>query len=177
VLFRSVWGSGKDNPFIGSHPMCGNENKGSQYADPTLLSDALCIITPLANTPKAKLNRVVNFWKNLGMRTTQMTPAAHDLSVARVSHLPHLIAAALVLLPTDNDLKVASTGFRDTTRLASGDPEMWRDIITTNRKSITKSLDGLIRASEKLRKLIDTGDEKVIETFLTKAKTRRDDFC
>ena len=171
---RKVWGSGKDNPFVGSHPMAGNENKGPQYATTTLLTNALCIITPLANTPKAKINRVVNFWKDLGMKTMQMTPSAHDLSVARVSHLPHLIATALMLLPTDNDLEVAATGFRDTTRLASGDPEMWRDIITTNRKSIIRAVDELLGVGEKLRDLIDTGDEKAIEKFLTNAKTRRD---
>ncbi len=174
---RKVWRSGKDNPFIGSHPMCGNENKGSQYSDPALLSGALCIITPLANTPKAKLRRVVNFWKNLGMQTKQMTPAAHDLSVARVSHLPHLISTALVLLPTDNDLEVAATGFHDTTRLAGGDPEMWRDIITTNRKSKNKAIDELNTVSKKLRDLVSAGDEKAIENFLIKAKTRRDDVC
>lgn len=174
---RRVWGSGKDNPFIGSHPMCGNENKGPQYAEVALLSDALCIITPLANTPKAKLRRVVNFWKNLGMRTVQMTPSAHDASVARVSHLPHLISAALMLLPTDDDLKVAATGFRDMTRLAGGDPEMWRDIAMTNRKPITKAIDDLINAGEKLRGLIEAGDAKGIEKFLAKAKARHDDLC
>ena len=174
---RKIWGSGKDNPFIGSHPMAGNENKGPQYATTTLLRDALCIITPLANTPKAKINRVVNFWKNMGMQTIQMSPAAHDRSVARVSHLPHLISAALMLLPTDNDIKVAATGFRDMIRLAGGDPEMWRDIATTNRKSIIKAIDELLKAGGKLRELIDTGDEKAIEKFLTKAKIRRDNYC
>lgn len=174
---RKVWGSGKDNPFIGSHPMAGSVNKGPKFSDNHLLSDALCIITPLANTPKAKLRRVVNFWKNLGMRTMQMTPSSHDLSVARVSHLPHLISTALVLLPTDNDLKVAAAGFRDMTRLASGDTEMWRDIVKTNRKSITKAIDELITASEKLRDLISAGDEKTIQNFLIKAKKCRDNLC
>ncbi|MCK5114293.1 MAG: prephenate dehydrogenase [Phycisphaerae bacterium] len=171
---RKVWGSGKDNPFIGSHPMAGNENKGPQHATITLLKDALCIITPLAKTPKAKVQRVVNFWKNLGMQTAQMTPAAHDLSAARVSHLPHLISAAMMMLPADGDLEVAATGFRDMTRLAGGDPEMWRDIVATNRKPIIKAIDELLKAGTKLRTLIDTGNEKAVEKFLAKAKTRRD---
>ena len=165
---------GPGGPFVGSHPMAGNENKGPAYATADLFADALCIVTPTGKTPPAKVRRVERFWKDLGMRTMRMTPAAHDRAVARVSHLPHVLSGLLMLLPSDGDLDVAAAGLSDMTRLSGGDPEVWCDIMMTNRKAIIQSLDKLGSSMHHLRELLDAGDARGIERFFAKAKTRRD---
>jgi len=103
-----------------------------------------------------------------------MSPEAHDQSVARVSHLPHVLAGLLMMLPAEADLDVSATGFRDTTRLAGGDPEMWRDILTTNRQAILDAIDALDGDLKSLRDCIDQGDAAAIEQFLSAARKRRE---
>ena len=154
--------------------MAGNENKGPAHAAADLFADALCVVTPTSKTPPAKARRVERFWKDMGMRTTRMAPAAHDRAVARVSHLPHALAGLLMLLPSDGDLDVAATGLRDMTRLAGGDPEVWRDIMLTNRRAIIDAVDKFSISLARLRAVIDAGDARGIEKFFAKAKTRRD---
>jgi len=165
---------GRGGPFVGSHPMAGSEQKGVRASRADLFTGATCILTPTPATPAGVVRRVRAFWRWLGMRTVEMTPAAHDRALARVSHLPHVLASLLMMLPRTADLDVAATGFRDTTRLASGDPEMWRDILTTNRRPILDAIDKLGKDLEVLRDCVDRGDAPGIEKFLTAAKRRRD---
>jgi len=165
---------GKGGPFVGSHPMAGSEQKGVQASRADLFTGATCILTPTAHSRPSVVRRVGAFWRSLGMRTVQMTPAEHDRTLARISHLPHVLASLLMLLPKDPDLDVAATGFRDTTRLASGDPEMWRDILTTNRRAVLGAIDKLGRDLQGLRDCIENGDAARIEQFLAAAKQRRD---
>lgn len=165
---------GAGGAFVGSHPMAGTEKKGPRFSDPDLLPGAMCILTPTAATPKARVARIERFWADLGMTTCRMTPAEHDRAVARVSHLPHIAAAMLMLIPEDADLNIAATGLRDTTRLAGGDPEMWRDITTSNREQITAALDALDNLSREFRAMLDDGDARTIESFFVRAKQRRD---
>ena len=165
---------GKGGPFVGSHPMAGSEQKGVQASRADLFTGATCILTPTASTRPSVVRRVGALWTSLGMRTVQMTPAEHDRTLARISHLPHVLASLLMMLPKDSDLTVAATGFRDTTRLASGDPEMWRDILTTNRRAVLGALDALDRDLRGLRECIESGDAGRIEQFLAAAKRRRD---
>ncbi|MFB3893555.1 MAG: prephenate dehydrogenase [Phycisphaerae bacterium] len=164
---------GRGGPFIGSHPMAGSEAKGVQFARADLLEGATCVITPTKYTPPRLTRFIEAFWRALGMKVVRMSPAAHDKSVAAVSHLPHALAGLLMLLPRDGDLKVAATGFRDMTRLASGDVEMWRDIILTNRRAILNAIDGFDESLVHLRDVIATGDGRGIENFLKAAKKRR----
>ena len=104
----------------------------------------------------------------------QMTPAAHDRAVARVSHLPHALAGLLMMLPGKGDLAVAATGFRDTTRLACGDPEMWRDVFMANRKPILAAIDAFDESLMQLRDLLELADAPGLEEFFAAAKDRRD---
>ncbi len=168
---RILGGSG---PFIGSHPLAGSERKGVLYARADLFVGATCVLTPTGRTPERLVRRAERLWRGIGMRTVRMTPAAHDRALARVSHLPHLLAGLLMMLPAKGDLDVASTGFRDTTRLAGGDPEMWRDILLTNRKSILDALDTLDDSIVHLRDLLELADAEGIEKFLAAAKKRRE---
>lgn len=164
---------GRGGAFVGSHPMAGNENKGPHFADADLLAGALCVLTPTKHTPEVLTRRAERFWESLGMRTARMSPAVHDRATARVSHLPHALAAALTLVPSPGDLPVAASGFRDTTRLAGGDPEMWRDIMTTNRRAILDALDRLDDQLANLRDLLELADADAIERFFAKAQQQR----
>jgi len=169
---RRILGPG--GPFVGSHPMAGSEQKGVRFSRADLFVGASCIVTPTRDTPPDAVDTIEAFWKTLGMRVVRRTPAAHDRAVARISHLPHLLASLMMLHPGNNDLEVSASGFRDVTRLASGDPEMWRDILLTNRAAVLSALDKFSHETAKLRDLIDAGDGEAIEGFLTRAKTRRD---
>jgi len=160
--------------FVGSHPMAGSELKGPAFARGDLFAGATCILTPTAKTPPAVTGRVEALWQGLGMRTLRMTPATHDRAAARVSHLPHALASLLMRLPKLAELDVSATGFSDTTRLASGDPEMWRDIFLTNRRQILAALDDFDESLMALRDLVELGDPKALERFFTAAKKRRD---
>jgi prephenate dehydrogenase len=171
---RRVLGSG--GAFIGSHPMAGSERKGPAHARADLFAGATCVLTPSAGTPAALVARAQQFWRMLGMKVLRMTPAAHDRAVAAVSHLPHLASALLTLLPRDADLAVAATGLRDMTRLAAGDPEMWRDILLTNRGELIRAIDRLARSLKGARRLVARGDAAAIERFLRRAKDRRDEL-
>ncbi len=167
---------GRGGPFVGSHPMAGSEQKGPAFARADLLADALCVITPTANTPPSLVRKVEKIWKLLGMRTKKMSPADHDQAVASVSHLPHMLASMLVEIPRDEDFAIASTGLRDMTRLAAGDPEMWRDIIATNPKPLLTTLAKMRKQIDRLEKLIKQGNPKTIQKMLDQAKARRDKF-
>ena len=160
--------------FCGSHPMAGSEQKGPNSARADLFAGATCILTPTAKTPTEVARRVRRLWEKMGMRTVVMTPARHDRVVARVSHLPHALAGLLMLLPEPADLDVSATGFRDTTRLASGDPEMWRDIFLTNRAGILRALDDFDGSLRGLRGLVAAGDGRGLEEFFAAARKRRD---
>jgi len=169
---RRILGPG--GPFVGSHPMAGSEQKGVRFSRGDLFVGASCIVTPTADTPSDAVDTVEAFWKTLGMRVVRRTPAAHDRAVARISHLPHVLASLMMLHPGNNDLDVSASGFRDVTRLASGEPEMWRDILLTNRAAVLAAIDKFSADTAKLRDLIDQGDGAAIEKFLTRAKKRRD---
>ncbi|MDP6047216.1 MAG: prephenate dehydrogenase/arogenate dehydrogenase family protein [Phycisphaerae bacterium] len=171
-IARRILGPG--GPFVGSHPMAGSEQKGVRFSRADLFVGASCIVTPTADTPSDAIDAIEAFWKTLGMRVVRRSPAAHDKAVARISHLPHVLAGLMMLLPGNNDLDVSASGFRDVTRLASGDPEMWRDILLTNRAAVLSALDKFSSDTAKLRDLIDQGDGAAIEKFLARAKKRRD---
>jgi len=165
---------GPSGPFVGSHPMAGSEQKGVRFSRADLFAGATCIITPTAATRRDVADAIEAFWESLGMRVVRRSPSAHDRAVARISHLPHVLAGLLMLLPGKNDLDVSASGFRDVTRLASGDPEMWRDILLTNRGAVLAALDRFSADTAALRELIDRGDGEAIEKFLARAKKRRD---
>ena len=165
---------GRGGRFVGSHPMAGSEFKGVAYSRADLFAGATCIVTPTGDTPPDVVAQVERFWQMLGMRTVRMTPSAHDHAIGRVSHLPHALSSLLMLLPSKGDLNVSANGFRDATRLAGGDPEMWRDIFLTNRVAVLGAIEKFSHSLVELRDLIDRADADGIEELLAKAKARRD---
>jgi prephenate dehydrogenase len=165
---------GPRGPFIGSHPMAGSERKGPAHARADLFEGATCILTPTASTPPALVVRARRLWRMLGMKVLRMTPAAHDRAAAVVSHLPHAVSAVLMLLPRDRDLPLAASGLRDMTRLAAGDPEVWRDILLSNRREVLRAVERFARSLARLRDLAARGDADGILRFLQRAQQRRE---
>lgn len=168
--------------FIGGHPMAGGEKMGVSAARADLYANAVCILTPTRKSHAGAVRKLEQFWKMLGARPLRMDAAKHDLLVSRSSHLPHVTAAALaslILNPTQprEQAKLCANGFRDTTRVASGSPEMWRDISLANRKNLSRSLDTFIRDLKQFQSALKKSEAKAIEKFFATAKERRDNWC
>ena len=168
--------------FVGSHPMAGGEKMGVLAAKADLYANAVCVITPTKKSNATAVRKVERFWKSLGARTLRLDAAQHDLLVSRTSHLPHVAAAALASLVLDpkhpkSQVGLCATGFRDTTRIASGSPEMWRDIALANRKNVSQSVDVFVSELKKFQAALKKGDAKTVEKFFSTAKQRRDNWC
>ncbi len=165
--------------FIGGHPMAGGEKMGVGAARAELFEQAVCILTPTAQSNATALSQLDEFWRALGTRVLHMTPLLHDELVARSSHLPHVLAAGLanyVLSPAQppEQPQLCATGFRDTSRIASGSPEMWRDIALANREPLAGAIGEFIGELQKLQNAIAAGDATALENFYQTAKQRRD---
>lgn len=162
--------------FVGSHPMAGSETAGLGAARAGLFQGAACILTPDADTAPAALAKVEAFWQALGCRTAQMEAARHDALVARISHLPHLAAVAATLAsfkPDASMAQFAAGGLRDTTRVASGSPAMWREILLENRLAILPALADLHRATGELLEILEKADEEQLLARLEEAQHLR----
>lgn len=178
-LERMIWPTGAR--FVGSHPMAGSEKTGVANARSDLFEDTVCVVTPTGKTSASALRRVKALWQRVGARTITMPPAIHDDLVARSSHLPHILAGQLVNFVLGagrgkRQAMVCANGFRDTTRVASGSPEMWRDILVANRRRLARVIAGYIAGLRKLRAALLESNQMEIERFLTLAKKRRDEW-
>ncbi len=163
--------------FIGSHPMAGSERQGPDAGSADLFNGKPCILTPEADADPAALTLVRDLWLTLGMRVLVMAAPHHDAQVARISHLPHLLAVLLVdLAARHGSLDVASTGFADTTRIASGDPHIWADVFTSNRDAVLTAIDAFTADLAQARHLIAQGDPAQLLHWLTQSKTTRDNW-
>jgi len=166
--------------FVGGHPMAGKEQVKLEAADPSLFKGKAWILTPTAKTsPKAVL-LISNLINLLGGKIMKMNPKMHDLVVAGISHVPLVVAAALVNAiagEKQNKQKMkecASSGFRDTTRIASGDPQLGVDMFTTNKKAVLTMLSAFKKSLGRLEKNIKAGNSKAIGSEMKKAKAFRD---
>jgi prephenate dehydrogenase len=161
--------------FVGAHPMAGSEKTGVEFARADLFEEALCLVTPTRATPAEDATAVCHFWQALGGHTVTLSPQQHDKLMARISHLPHVAAAALVRLAgKQNAIDLAGPGFQDTTRIASGNSAMWTDILRSNGKPIQKALDDLIKELTKVRGYLQDEDIRAIEKWLEDGKKTRD---
>jgi prephenate dehydrogenase len=165
--------------FVGSHPMAGSEQSGIDAARRDLFENATCIVTPREDTDKAALTVVYDFWKALGCSVKTLGPLEHDEIVARISHLPHVVAAAVVnVVCTDGAqaLNFVGPGFKDFSRIAGGPFEMWTEICLENRQEIGRSLDQLIEELGKVRAAIENADTVELRAMLKRAKHFRDEL-
>ncbi len=160
--------------FIGSHPMAGSEKTGIEVARANLFVNAACLLTPRAG---ADATRLRHFWETLGCRVLEMSPEEHDVKVARISHLPHMMAAITTLAALRSDpgaVSCVAGGFRDSTRIASGDPSLWTGIALANRPALTAQLRVASAALTELLEILDKPDEAALRRFLAEAKALRD---
>jgi len=162
--------------FVGSHPMCGSEETGLTAARPDLYEDALCVVTPTSQSQDAALQVVEDLWRTVGARTLVMSPDEHDCAAALVSHLPHVVAAMLVEVvfaghPEFREL--CAGGFRDTTRIAAGSPELWTAILSSNRSEVVATLDRFGASLAEVRAALGSDDKQAIHNFLADAARHR----
>src|SRR5262249_32600977 len=148
--------------FIGSHPMAGAEKTGVLAASPELFKCAMCVVTPTKRSHRPALRKVEQLWKSVGGRALRLSPKAHDALVSQSSHLPHMVAVTLAASVLDpkrpkHVAALRANGFRDTTRIASGSPEMWRDIALANRRQLRAALDGFVRELQGVQALLRRG--------------------
>jgi prephenate dehydrogenase len=166
--------------FIGSHPMAGSEQTGIESAKPDLFKQAVCIVTPSKYTTIPAIDKISRLWRLVGSRVIFLSPPDHDRYVAAISHLPHLIAASLVnavatLNKKDNLLiHLAAGGFKDTTRIASSSPEIWRDICIENRDSILEVINLFEKELTGIKQAVSARNTKQIFRAFDTAKRFRD---
>ncbi len=160
--------------FVGSHPLAGSEKQGADHATPHLFSNRVTVVTPTPRTPDAALERVSAFWAALGARVQRLSPEDHDEALALTSHLPHLLASALagLLPPPLHDL--TALGFRDTTRIAAGDPALWTAIFTQNRPALLRALALLRDRLDGIEVALQKNHPPVVHAWLEQAKKVRD---
>ncbi len=164
--------------FVPTHPIAGKEVSGVDNADADLYTGRQVILTPIERTQTVQLQKAVDVWTALGCRVLKMSPEQHDAAFAAVSHLPHLIAFALMNgisgQPQGKDyLTLAGPGFRDFTRIAASDPKIWRDIFVSNREELLEQSKIFQRNLQALELIISSGNTQALEGLLEQASNTR----
>ncbi len=166
-------------PFVGAHPIAGTEHAGAAAAFATLFEKRLCVLTPTARTDRAALARVRALWEGVGMRVEEMDMVTHDRVLARVSHLPHLIAFSVMnamldaAVPGVDLMTYAGSAFADLTRVAASPVEMWRDICTSNRDALLVAIDEFTKALTLMKTCVTNGDSAGLATAINRARAER----
>ncbi|MGJ8563242.1 MAG: prephenate/arogenate dehydrogenase family protein [Alphaproteobacteria bacterium] len=169
----------KDIAFVPGHPIAGTENSGPAAGFSDLFKDRWCVLTPENGRDKAVIP-LKKFWTALGSQVAIMSPARHDIVLATTSHVPHLIAYTLVGTAVDMEtvtrnevVKFSAGGFRDFTRIAASDPEMWRDVFLQNREAVLEVVDRFIEDLSALKRAIRWEDADTLMTHFAKTRDIR----
>jgi prephenate dehydrogenase len=173
---RKALGKGVSR-FVPAHPIAGAEKSGAAAASAELFRDKRVVLTPLEENSKDSISRIEQAWKACGANVSRMSAQEHDAVLATVSHLPHLLAYALVheVAGRENSAQLfsfAAGGFRDFTRIASSHPEMWRDICIANRDRLLEELSRFSVKLQEIRNLLDNPTE--LEKLFAEARAARD---
>jgi prephenate dehydrogenase len=160
--------------FIGSHPLAGSEKRGSANSKADLFADRLVIVTPTADTDPEAIAVIELFWNKLGARVMRMDPTEHDSALAVTSHLPHAAASGLAGVTPVGWLTLTAGGFRDSTRIAAGDPDLWTAIFEANRDAVLAAVDGFAERMQRFRELLVAGDRAGLVRWLAEGKRVRD---
>lgn len=159
--------------FVGSHPIAGSHRQGFEAADAKLFQNRLCVVTPVPSSPESRIRRLENFWQSVGMRTVRMSPEKHDAALAMTSHLPHVAAAALASTLSVENRPLTGSGFRDTTRVAGGDPDLWTGILTNNSVQVIHGIDRLQTELAAYRDALSTGNSAEVRRLLIEGRRSR----
>ena len=168
----------KMGSFVPCHPITGKEVSGVEHADVNLYAGKQVILTPIESTLNAQLQKATEVWTALGCQVLHMSPQAHDAAYAAVSHLPHLIAFAMVngIMAQQNGhdyMALAGPGFRDFTRIAASNPQVWRDILLANREELLAQSRIFQQSLQSLEELISSGNAEALESQIGQASETR----
>ncbi len=155
--------------FVGSHPMAGGERGGVVQARADLFDGAVCLVTPTVDTDPRAVETVEAFWRSVGARPRRLSPDEHDRLVADVSHVPHVAAAAVTRAADPAAVPLAAGGWRDVTRVAAGNPDLWRDILLDNHDHVRTGLARLRDDIDGLIAALDRGDATAVRAWLAVA--------
>ena len=169
---------GQVGSFVPCHPITGKEVSGVEHADVNLYAGKQVILTPIERTLSSQLQKATDIWTALGCQVLRMSPQAHDAAYAAVSHLPHLIAFAMMNGITSQEqgrdyMALAGPGFRDFTRIAASDPEVWRDILMANREELLAQSRIFQQSLQSLEQLISSGNGEALESQIGQASETR----
>ena len=161
--------------FVGSHPLAGSEKTGPEHARSDLFEGRVVVVTPSRRSDRGDTQQITKFWESLGARVVTMTPAAHDAAVAATSHAPHVVASALAAATNSRDLPLVAGGWLDTTRIAAGDEELWRQILLDNRENTLAALERFQAALAEFRSAMEHSDGTKLKHLLRKGRKRREE--
>ena len=165
---------GRRGYFVGTHPMAGSEKRGVDKADSNLFKNAPCVLTRTGRTNAKALRTVSDFWKAMGSKIYILSPSEHDKKISNISHLPHIAASALSLAAKSSSMPFASTGFKDTTRIAAGDPGLWIPILLANRRNVAADIKDYLKKLKGFGNSITRGEKDKLRKMLSDAKKKRD---
>lgn len=160
--------------FIGSHPLAGSEKSGYEYSNPQLFANRVCVLTPHERTSPAGLQKLRSFWTSLEARLIEMPARAHDRAVAETSHFPHVAASVLAATLAPEHQQLAARGFRDTTRIAAGDADLWTSILLDNAEEVGRSLEKFAGILDEYRTALQHRDAAAIKRLWEHGKQIRD---
>jgi prephenate dehydrogenase len=160
--------------FVGSHPLAGSHRRGPEAADAELFTGRVAVVTPATVTPPDDVAAIGEFWSAVGATVFVMSPREHDRIVAATSHAPHVMAAAIAAATPPAALPFTAGGWRDTTRIAAGDAELWADILLDNAGPLGTALGRIATAAERILAAVEAGDRRRLITLLSRAKDVRD---
>jgi len=168
--------------FIPGHPIAGTEQSGADAAFDSLYYERRVILTPLEENAQSDIDSIKSMWQAAGAIVDEMGARHHDLVLAGTSHLPHMLAFALVdclnnVDDVDEIFRFAAGGFRDFTRIASSDPTMWRDICLSNREAVLVMMERYQKEMAVLKTAIESNDSDALYELFSQAKSARDEFC
>ena len=158
------------NKFVAAHPIAGSEKSGAEFSLESLFDGKPVVLTPAESTPADLLQRAIDFWTLMGGKTIVMPADQHDVHLASVSHVPHLVSALVANSVKEPAGELVGSGWRDITRVAAGDPEMWTAICAANRTAIVRQIDQFASDLDTLKSIVASGDDEALCRWLTEAK-------
>ncbi len=162
--------------FVGSHPLAGSEKTGVENSQENLFQGSLCLMTPTDQTHKMAVERVKRLWVRLGANVRILSPEEHDKILANVSHVPHVLAFALMQSIPPQHLEFGGPGFKDMTRIAGSSAQMWNDVCMANSTNVINGIDELVQKLAFIRKAVNTNDQKQLLNFFKEAQTKRENL-
>ena len=160
--------------FVGAHPLAGGHRSGAAAGNADLFDGKVVVLTPAAGLDSDVLARATEFWSSLGGVVQTMTPQAHDQQLAATSHAPHVVAAALAAATPESSLPLTASGWRDATRIAAADAELWTGILRANRIHCLSALDNFAKVLASLRNALEEDDAEKLAHWLSRGKKHRD---